>query len=109
MVAVAITGLGAITSLGLNVPTLWQNIVSGKSGIISVAGTEHDINPDVKVFGKITDFDPGRYMDDKAVRRTDRFAQFAVAAAQQAKYLSCMVLGVRVQLLPVLAHLPKIQ
>ncbi len=75
-----ITGLGAITPVGLDIATVWQNIISGNSGISRVDG----INPDVKIFGIVSQFDPAKYMDRKEARRMDRFAQFAVAAAAEA-------------------------
>ena len=93
-----ITGLGVISPVGLNVPTAWENLISGKSGITHVSkmppdlktalgipeGTVPDINPEVKIFGFVQGFDPENYMGRKEARRMDRFAQFAVAAAGEA-------------------------
>ena len=80
---VVITGMGAITPLGLNVEDFWQGLVEGKSGVswITVVDTE---NYPVKVSGEIRDFDPEQYMHHKEARRMARFSQFTVAAAQEA-------------------------
>ena len=80
---VVITGMGAITPLGLSVEEFWQGLVAGKSGIdwITVIDTE---GYPAKVSGEVRGFDPEQYIDRKDARRMARFSQFAVAAAQQA-------------------------
>ncbi|MDD9147288.1 beta-ketoacyl-ACP synthase II [Sporolactobacillus sp. CQH2019] len=80
---VVVTGLGAVTPLGNDVATSWENAVAGKSGI----GIVTRVNPDdfrAKVAGEVKDFDPEMFIDRKNVLRMDRFAQFAVAAAKMA-------------------------
>ncbi len=80
---VVVTGVGAVTPLGLDVPTLWSALVAGRSGIRRI--TSFDTTGfDTKIAGQIQDFDPSRYFDRKDVRRADRFAQLAVAAATEA-------------------------
>jgi 3-oxoacyl-[acyl-carrier-protein] synthase II len=79
-----ITGLGAVTSLGKDVATTWQNLVSGQSG----AGPISQF--DASAFGvtfacEADDFDPKEWIDHKQTRRMDRFAQLIVAAARQAE------------------------
>lgn len=95
---VAITGLGVISPVGLDVATAWQSMISGKSGISSVREMPPDLMkalgleapeldksyPDVKIFGFVKGFSPEAYMEPKSAKRMDRFAQFAVAAAKQA-------------------------
>ena len=78
-----ITGMGAITPLGLNVDDFWQGLIAGKSGIDWITVVNTDGYP-AKVSGEVRGFDPEQYMDRKEARRMARFSQFAVAAAQQA-------------------------
>ncbi len=80
---VVITGMGAISSLGLGVERLWEGLIAGRSGI------GHITHPDaddflVKIAAEVTDFDPREYMDVKIVDRTLRFSQFAIAASKMA-------------------------
>jgi 3-oxoacyl-[acyl-carrier-protein] synthase II len=81
---VVITGLGAITPLGNDVETFWSSLKNGVSGIRRVESfdtTEHDC----KIAGEVRGFEPKRYFKNaKDVRRTDRFAQLALAAAKMA-------------------------
>ena len=80
---VVITGVGVVTPLGLNVESFWQALLAGRSGIdyISLFDTS---NLPVKIAGEIKDFDPVAVVDRRLARRTGRFAQFSVAAAQMA-------------------------
>ena len=78
-----ITGMGAITPLGLNVDDFWEALLAGKSGIDWTTWIDTADYP-VKITGDVRDFDPEQYMDRKQARRMARFSQFAVAAAQQA-------------------------
>lgn len=80
---VVVTGMGVISPLGLDVPTLWQNLIAGRSGIAPI--TLFDATGfDVRIAGEAHGFDPQNYMPLKEARRTDRFTQFAVAALQEA-------------------------
>jgi len=80
---VVVTGMGAITPLGLNVKDTWQALVEGRSGIGRI--TQFDPSPyPTQIAGEVKGFDPGEYMDAKEARRTARFSQFAVAAAKMA-------------------------
>jgi 3-oxoacyl-[acyl-carrier-protein] synthase II len=89
---VVVTGMGAVSPLGLDVPTLWQGIVEARSGIgpISLFDTT---GYDTRFAGEVKDFDPTNYMDRKEARRTDRFVQFAVAAASEALRTSELQIG----------------
>ncbi|HET6871362.1 MAG TPA: beta-ketoacyl-ACP synthase II [Sporolactobacillaceae bacterium] len=80
---VVVTGLGAITPLGLNVGTTWENLIAGKSGIDVVTRVNPDDFP-AKVAAEVKDFNPEDFIDRKEARRMDRFTQFAVAAAKMA-------------------------
>jgi len=80
---VVVTGLGAITPVGNTAPETWRAAVAGESGIDWISSFDPGDSP-VRVAAEVKDFDPLDYMDRKEVRRADRFAQFAVAAAGQA-------------------------
>lgn len=78
-----ITGVGAITPLGLTAETTWQRLLAGDSGINRI--THFDTTDfETKIAGEVQDFDPREYLDAKESRRMDRFCQFAVATAVQA-------------------------
>jgi len=80
---VVITGMGAVTSLGLDVPTFWQAIKQGENGITHIERIDTSDLP-TKVAAEIKDFDPCNFMDKKEAKRTDRFSQYAMAATKQA-------------------------
>jgi len=80
---VVITGLGLISPLGADVESSWAALRAGKSGIGPI--TRFDpTGLETTIAGEVKDFDPLAYLDRKEVRRTDRFAQFSVAASAQA-------------------------
>lgn len=80
---VVITGLGAVTPIGVNVPDYWQALLSGKNGVAAI--TLFDAAKfDTKFAAEVKDFNPENYFDKKAVKRLDRFSQFAIASAVQA-------------------------
>jgi len=80
---VVITGVGAVTPLGLDVASLWSALTAGRSGIRRIASFDTTAF-ETKIAGEVQDFDPTRFFDRKDVRRADRFAQLAVAAATEA-------------------------
>jgi 3-oxoacyl-[acyl-carrier-protein] synthase II len=81
---VVITGMGAVTPIGNNVETFWQNLIAGQCGIGPI--THFDVSAyDTKIAGEVKNFDPsGAFPSPKEIRRTDRFTQFGVYAAHQA-------------------------
>jgi len=80
---VVVTGIGALTPLGLDMAATWDNLVAGKSGVDLI--TLFDASKmQVRIAGEVKGFDPVNYIDRKSARRMDRFAQFAVAAGYQA-------------------------
>lgn len=82
---VVITGLGVITPVGNDVPTFWDNLKNGVSGI-GIIDAFDTTGYDCKIGGQVRDFDPkGFFKNSKDARRTDRFAQLAMAAALMAK------------------------
>jgi len=80
---VVVTGVGAVAPLGLDVPSLWSALVAGRSGIRRIKSFDTS-SFDTKIAGEVQDFDATRFFDRKDVRRADRFAQLAVAAATEA-------------------------
>ena len=80
---VVITGLGAVTPVGLTAAESWEAVKAGKCGIGPI--TLYDAsNMKAKLAGEVKGFDPANYMEKREARKVDRFAQFALAAAQEA-------------------------
>ncbi len=78
-----VTGIGALTPVGLSVPDTWTNLLAGRSGVRPL--TRFDASPyPVQIAADVPDFDPLAVMDRKRARRTARFAQLAVAACDEA-------------------------
>lgn len=80
---VVITGLGAITPLGLNVREFWEACVQGRSGIGPLTAVDATNYP-VKIAAEVRGFDPVATMDYKEARRMARFTQLAIAAMHEA-------------------------
>ena len=80
---VVVTGMGALTPLGLNVRDTWQGLVEGRSGIGPLTRFDASDCP-AQIAGEVRGFDPAEYMDAKEARRMAEFSQFAVAAAYMA-------------------------
>lgn len=80
---VVVTGMGAITPLGVSVDAFWDGLISGRNGIRPI--THFDAAPfDVRFGGNCADFKTADWVDVRAARRMDPFSIFAVAAAKQA-------------------------
>lgn len=80
---VVITGLGAVTPLGLNFEDTWNNLLAGKSGVGSITSFPTD-GLSTTIAAQIKDFDPEKFIDRKSLRRMDANEQYCVAAAQMA-------------------------
>lgn len=80
---VVVTGLGAITPLGLDVATTWNALLEGRSGAGPITLFDAS-NLDVRFGCEVKNFDPRAFMEARDVRRTDRFTQFALGAAHEA-------------------------
>jgi 3-oxoacyl-[acyl-carrier-protein] synthase II len=83
MTRVFITGMGVLTPIGNDVPTFWENLLAGKSGVerwqpLVDAGLSHQLIAAVK------DFEPEEWVDRKEARRLSRSSQFAVAVSKMA-------------------------
>ncbi|MBW7896605.1 MAG: beta-ketoacyl-ACP synthase II [Opitutaceae bacterium] len=80
---VVVTGLGAVSALGHDVPSLWTNLLAGQSGIDRVAhfdATEYAS----QIGAEVRDWDVNQHMDPKEARRNDRYTHFGFVAAKQA-------------------------
>lgn len=80
---VVVTGLGAITPIGLDTESFFSGLIEGKNGISRIDAFDADALT-CKIGGQVRGFDPAKYMDPKEARRNDRFVQFAFAAAKEA-------------------------
>jgi 3-oxoacyl-[acyl-carrier-protein] synthase II len=81
---VVITGLGMVSPLGNDVESSWRRLIAGESGVDEITLFDHEDYP-VHFAGELKDFDPTDWIDRKAARRMDRFAQMVLAAARQAE------------------------
>lgn len=80
---VVVTGLGAITPLGLDVPSTWAALLEGRSAGGPI--TQFDTSGyEVRIGCEVKGFDPRSFMDHREARRTDRFTQYALGAAKEA-------------------------
>src|SRR5688572_3430113 len=80
---IVVTGLGMISPIGNTIDEFWNNLTAGVSGIGPITAFDTE-GMEVRIGAEVKGFEPGQYMDPKAARRMNRFAQFAVAAASQA-------------------------
>lgn len=80
---VVITGLGAVTPVGIGKDEFWQALLAGVSGVGKI--TRFDASDyTTQIAGEVKDFDPSKYIDKKEAKRMDRCTQFAVAASKMA-------------------------
>ena len=80
---VVVTGLGAVTPIGNDIPAFWEALLAGRNGVgqttsFDATAFESQISAEVK------GFDPAQYLSPKEIKRSERFVQFAIAAAKQA-------------------------
>lgn len=83
MKRVVITGVGAVTPLGNDVDTFWNNVKKSACGIDTIQSLDAS-KFRVSVAAEVKDFDAKKLMDRKAAKRMERFSQFAVVAATEA-------------------------
>ncbi len=80
---IVITGLGAITPLGVGTEAYWNNMIAGKSGVDYITRFDASQLP-VTFAGEVKDFDPEAFMTKKQAREMELFMQFGYAAAEEA-------------------------
>lgn len=83
MKKIVVTGMGAVTPVGIGVDNYWKNITSGMSGIDTIK-TFDPSELAVQIAGEIKDFNPSDYMKKDLIRKTDPFMQYAYIAAEEA-------------------------
>ena len=81
---VVITGLGAITPVGKDVPSTWGQLLAGESGAGPITLFETTDALAARIACEVKDFDPLTFLEKKEARRYDRFAQFSIGAADEA-------------------------
>ncbi|MDE7354686.1 MAG: beta-ketoacyl-ACP synthase II [Acetatifactor sp.] len=80
---VVVTGMGAVTPIGIGVEAFWEGLMQGRTGFGPI--TRFDASEyKCMLAAEVRDFDPEKYMDKKTARRMEQFCQFAVAAAGEA-------------------------
>src|SRR6266566_1919959 len=83
---VVITGLGCVSPIGNTVDTSWQALLAGEAGAAEITAFDHSNEGyNVHFACELKDFDPTKWIERKAARRMDRFAQMIIAAARQAE------------------------
>jgi 3-oxoacyl-[acyl-carrier-protein] synthase II len=80
---VVVTGLGIVCPIGNDVPSFWEAVKAGKSGIAPISLIDSS-DLAVKIAGEVKNFDPSLRLDPKEAKKMDRFAQFSVYAAIEA-------------------------
>lgn len=78
-----ITGMGAVTPIGVGVPAYWQALTAGKCGIGRITRFDASDLP-VQIAAELKDFDPAAYMPKTLARTMDPFMQYAFVAAEEA-------------------------
>lgn len=80
---VVITGMGVVTPVGNDVPTFWASLIAGRSGAGPITTFDASDLP-VRIAAEVKAFDPEAFLDRRTVKRTDRFTQLVMVAADQA-------------------------
>lgn len=80
---VVITGMGAVTPVGNDVPSYWAALTAGRSGVGPITRYDASDQP-IRIAAEVKDFDPVARLGRKEAKRTDRFTQLVLAAAEQA-------------------------
>lgn len=80
---VVVTGLGAVSPVGNDVPTMWKNMLDGVNGIETITAFD---TSDLKVHiaGTVKNFEPEKYFEKREAKKLDVYCQYAIAAAQEA-------------------------
>ena len=80
---VVVTGCGVVSPVGIGKDSFWNSLIHGKSGVDKI--TQFDVSEfDSRIAGEVTDFVPPSYFTPKHTRKTPRFAQFSLVAAEEA-------------------------
>ncbi len=80
---VVVTGIGAVSPVGNDAKTAWENVIAGQSGVGSLTRLDPE-QFSAKVAAEIKDFDIEKYIERKEARKMDRFTHYALASAMMA-------------------------
>ena len=80
---IVITGMGAVTPVGIGVPAYWQSLVNGVGGVSQITRFDSSSLP-VHIAAEVKDFDATEFLPKKLVRETDIFMHFALELTQEA-------------------------
>ncbi len=80
---VVVTGIGAVSPVGLNPDEMWQSLIAGKSGVAQITAFDTS-NFDVRIAAEVKGFKPEDWIDQREVKRLDRYAQLGIVATIQA-------------------------
>ena len=80
---VVVTGIGIVSPIGLGVKTFWKALLDGEIAVDAITRFDASEFPS-RVAAQVDDFDPADYIDARTLRRTERFAQFSIAASRMA-------------------------
>ena len=83
MKRVVVTGVGAVTPVGNEVPSMWEGLLAGRSGVAKIGCFDASAF-ESQIAAEVKRFDPAQYLTPKEIKRTERFTQFAIAASKQA-------------------------
>jgi 3-oxoacyl-[acyl-carrier-protein] synthase II len=87
MKKIVITGMGAITPIGIGVDEYWKNLLAGKSGIERISSFDPS-DLAVQIAGEVKNLNPSDYIPKQILRQTDPFMQYAYIAAEEALKMS---------------------
>lgn len=87
MSKIVITGMGAVTPIGIGVDEYWENLIQGECGIDYIKSFDAEEVP-VKIAGEVKNFNPDKYMSKDLVRKMDAFMQYAYVASEEALKMS---------------------
>jgi 3-oxoacyl-[acyl-carrier-protein] synthase II len=80
---VVVTGLGAVTPVGNDVPTMWTNMLNGVNGITTITLFDPNLSK-VKIAGEVKHLDPSKYVDERSASKLDRVIVLGILAASEA-------------------------
>jgi 3-oxoacyl-[acyl-carrier-protein] synthase II len=80
---VVITGMGAVSPLGLDIPSLWEALISGRSGVDGISLFDAEAF-ETKIAAEVKGFNATDYLEHKRARHMDRYTHFAMVASLQA-------------------------
>ncbi|MHC4990521.1 MAG: beta-ketoacyl-ACP synthase II [Planctomycetota bacterium] len=81
---VVVTGVGAITNVGADVPTTWESLVAGRSGVDTITAFEQGDDWSTRIAGEVRGWEPGDLIDARELKRMDRFCVMGLCAAIEA-------------------------